>query len=210
GPMLEDPDGIRDEETWMKAHHTHPDYIKEIFDMQTEIALENLKLYRQAVGERIEAIGVSATDFGGQKDLLYSPEIYREFYKPFHKKVNNWIHDNTNWKTFFHTDGNVVKLLDDFVEVGVDILNPVQFTAEDMDLSFLKNEYGEELVFWGGGADPQKTLPFGSPKQVREETRENVNILSEGGGFVCSSVHNIQGPTPVENIQAFFNSIREG
>jgi len=209
GPMLTNPKGIRDEETWIKAHITNPDYIKEIFDMQTEIALKNLELYHQAVKERIEAIGVSATDFGTQDSLLYSPDIYRELYKPYHKKVNKWIHNNTTWKTFFHTDGNIVELLDDFVEIGVDIINPVQFTANGMDLRYLKNEYGEDFVFWGGGVDTQSTLPFGSPKEVMEETRENVKILSEGGGYICSSVHNIQGPTPIENIIAFFDSIIE-
>ena len=108
---------------------------------------------------------------------------------------------------FFHTCGSVVNLLDDLIEIGVDIINPVQFTAAGMDLKFLKCKYGDKLVFWGGGVDTQKNLPFGTPEEVREETRRNVKILSHGGCFVCAVVHNIQGPTPVENILAFFKAI---
>ncbi len=98
--------------------------------------------------------------------------------------------------------------MDDFIEVGVDIINPVQFNAAGMELEGLKRRYGDKLVFWGGGVDPQKTLPFGTPEEVRSETMRNVKILSRNGGFVCAAVHNIQGPTPVENIVAFFEAIR--
>ena len=207
GAWIEHPRGIRDLQDWIMAHYDHPDYVKEFFDMQTEITLKNLELYRQAVGNRIVAIAVSGTDFGTQNGLFISPSCYREFYKPCHRKFNDWIHQNTNWKVFFHTCGSVVDLLDDFIEVGVDIINPVQFAARGMDLETLKKKYGDKLVFWGGGVDPQKTLPFGTPQEVAAETRRNVSIMSKWGGFVCAAVHNIQGPTPVENILAFFRAI---
>lgn len=207
GPWLEHPKGIRDPQPWIIAYYDHPDYVKEFFDMQTEITLKNLELYYQTVDDRIEAIAISGTDFGTQEALFISPDCYREFYKPYHKKLNDWVHKHTNWKVFFHTCGSIVNILDDLVEVGVDILNPVQFTAAGMDLKFLKSKYGNKIVFWGGGIDPQKTLPFGTPRQVEQETKRNVNILSAGGGFICVGVHNIQGPTPVENILAFFKAI---
>jgi len=207
GAWLEHPKGIRDLELWIMAHYDHPGYVKEFFEMQTEITLRNLELYRQAVGDRLVAIAVSGTDFGAQHGCFISPDAYREFYKPYHKRFNDWVHEHTNWKVFFHTCGSNVELMDDFIEVGVDILNPVQFTAAGMDLGFLKHTYGDRLVFWGGGVDPQRTLPFGIPEEVAEETKRNVKILSRGGGFVCAAVHNIQGPTPVENILAFFRSI---
>jgi uroporphyrinogen-III decarboxylase len=120
---------------------------------------------------------------------------------------NDWVHQHTPWKVFFHTCGSIVAFLDDFVEVGVDIINPVQFTAAGMELRGLKVRYGDRLVFWGGGVDPQRTLPFGTPEEVAQETCQNVGILSQGGGYVCAAVHNIQGPTPVENILAFFRAI---
>jgi len=207
GPWLEHPRGIRDFSLWYIAHYEHPDYIKEFFDMQKEIQLKNLELYRQAVGERIAAIAVTGTDFGTQNGPLISPDIYREFYKPYHKVFNDWVHKNTKWKTFTHTCGSVVDFIDDFIDAGFDILNPVQFSASKMDLSFLKEKYGRKLVFWGGGINPQKTLPFGTPEEIEAEVKSNVRILAKDGGFVCASVHNIQGPTPAENIVAFFKAI---
>jgi len=207
GAWLEHPRGIRDLEDWIMAHYDYPDYVKEFFEMQTEITLKNLELYRQAVGERIVAIAISGTDFGAQTGPFISPDCYRDFYKPHHRKFNDWVHENTDWKVFFHTCGSIVDLLEDFIDAGVDIINPVQFTAAGMDLESLKRQYGDRLTFWGGGVDPQKTLPFGSAEQVREETRRNVDIMSAGGGYICAAVHNIQGPTPVENILAFFRAI---
>jgi len=207
GAWIEYPRGIRDLEQWIMAHYDHPGYVKEFFDMQAETTLQNLELYRQAVGDRLSAIAISGTDFGAQSGLLISPDCYREFYKSYHKVFNDWVHEHTNWKVFFHTCGDIVPILDDLIEVGVDIINPVQFSAAEMDLEFLKNRYGDKLIFWGGGVDPQKTLPFGSPEEVAEETRHNVSIMSKGGGYVCAAVHNIQGPTPPENIIAFFRAI---
>jgi hypothetical protein len=207
GAWLKDPRGIRDLEEWIIAHYSHPEYVKEFFEMQTETTLKNLELYRQAVGERLAAIAVSGTDFGAQGGLLISPDCYREFYKPYHKRFNDWVHEHTSWKVFFHTCGAIVDLMEDFIEAGVDIVNPVQVSARGMQPDLLKETYGDRIVFWGGGVDPQKTMPFGTPADVAEETRRNVEARSKGGGFVCAAVHNIQGPTPVENILAFFRSI---
>ena len=207
GAWLEHPKGIRDIQDWIIAHYDHPDYVKDFFEMQAEITLKNLELYRHAVGNRIVAIAISGTDFGAQKGPFISPDTYREFYKPYHKIFNDWVHEHTDWKVFFHTCGSITDFMEDFIEVGVDIINPVQFSAAGMDLDSLKKKYGNRLVFWGGGVDPQKTLPFGSTEEVRQETKKNVSILAQGGGFVCAAVHNIQGPTPVENIIAFYNSI---
>lgn len=209
GTWLEKTGGVRDVEDWILTHYDHPQYIKDLFEMQTESALMNLELYHQSVGERLSAICMSGTDFGTQNGPLYSPDFYREFYKPYHKRLNDWVHSNTEWKVFFHSCGSIVDFMDDFIEIGVDIINPVQFTAAGMDLKALKDTYGERIVFWGGGIDTQKTLPFGSPDEVAAETKNNVRILSPGGGFVCSAVHNIQGPTPVENILAFFQAIND-
>ena len=209
GAWIEEPEGIRDLQDWTMAHYDHPDYVKEFFELQTEITLENLELYRQAVEERIVAIAISGTDFGAQNGPLISPDCYREFYKPYHRRFNDWVHDKTNWKVFFHTCGSIVDLLDDLIEVGVDIINPVQSSAAGMGLKSLKQQYGDRLVFWGGGVDTQNTLAFGTPEDVRQETRKNVEVLSPGGAFVCAAVHNIQGPTPVENIASFFRAINE-
>ena len=204
-----DPKGIRKFEDWMMAHLLYPDYIKAVFTLQTEIMQENLEIYRQAVGDKIQVIWISGTDFGTQKCELYSPEIFRELYKPFYKRINGWVHEHTAWKTFYHCCGSVVNLLDDFVDMGVDILNPVQLSANGMDASMLKQKYGEQLVFWGGGIDTQKVLPFGSPEDVRTQVRERLKILSAGGGYVFNTIHNIVGRTPVENIISLFEAVKE-
>lgn len=209
GPFEKQPRGIRKVDDWLMAHLLYPNYVKELFEMQTEIALKNLEIYRQAVGERIQVLNISGTDFGTQKGEIISPDLYREFYKPYHKKLNDWVHQNTSWKTFYHCCGSIVKLLDDMVESGVDILNPVQCSAAGMDPVMLKEKYGKKLVFWGGGVDTQHTLPFRTPEEVKEEVTERLQIFSPSGGYVFNTIHNILGATPVENIHAMFEAVRE-
>jgi hypothetical protein len=203
------PHGIRKMEDWLMAHLLYPEYILELFEMQTEITMKNLEIYRQAAGERIQAVWLSGTDFGTQNGPFASIESYRKLYKPFHKKLNDWVHKNTNWKTFYHTCGSIVPLLDDFAEAGIDILNPVQCSAAGMDPKFLKENYGDKFVFWGGGVDTQQVLPFGTPGEVRTQVRERLDIFSKGGGFVFNTIHNIVGKTPVGNLLAMFETVRE-
>ncbi|MCD6082946.1 methyltransferase [Candidatus Aerophobetes bacterium] len=208
-PMVRYPKGIRDPQRWIMAHLEHPEYIKGIFELQCEIALKNLELSYEAVGDKIDVIMVSGTDFGTQSGPFISPDMYREIYKPFHKRINDWIHENTSWKTFYHSCGSIVAFLDDFVEAGVDILNPVQTSAKDMDPKMLKERYGDKLVFWGGGVDTQRTLPFGSPEEVRRQVSERCRIFGKGGGYVFSAIHNIQQKVPIENLMAMFEAVRE-
>jgi len=202
------PQGIRKMEDWLMAHVLYPEYILELFDLQCEFALKNLEIYRQAVGDRVQVIWLSGTDFGTQNGPFTSVENYRKLYKPFHKKLNDWVHKNTSWKTFYHTCGSIVPLLDDFADAGIDILNPVQCSAAGMDPGMLKEKYGDRFVFWGGGVDTQHTLPFGTPDEVREQVRERVEIFAKGGGYVFNTIHNIVGNTPVENILAMFEALR--
>jgi hypothetical protein len=151
GPHLAYPRGIRDPEQWLMSMITRKQYIRDVHRRQFEIQMQNLKLYHQAVGERIQVIYMSGTDFGAQEGPFISPLLFRELFKPFLKQMNDWVHANTTWKTFYHTCGSVVDFLEDFVEAGFDILNPVQISAKGMNPQFLKNEYGDRLVFWGGG-----------------------------------------------------------
>lgn len=209
GLSVRHPKGIRNPQDWIMAHALYPKYIKGIFSLQCEIVLQNLKLYYQALGDKIDVIIVSGTDLGAQKASSISPDMYRDIYKPFHKMVNEWIHKNTSWKIFYHTCGSIVSLLDDLVEVGVDILNPVQCSAAGMDPLFLKEKYGDKLVFWGGGIDTQRTLPFGTPEQVRREVAQRCQIFRKKGGFVFNAIHNIQPKTPTENIIAMFETVKD-
>jgi uroporphyrinogen-III decarboxylase len=207
-PELEAPKGIRNFDDWMVAHLTHPRYLREIFHLQTEQAIENLELYRQAVGTRIAAVFISGTDFGSQRGELIAPDLYRSLYLPFHKRMNDWVHEHTTWKTFYHCCGSVYHLLPLFIEAGVDILNPVQCSAAEMDPARLKREFGHRIVFWGGGVDTQKTLPFGTPEEVRAEVTDRLRTFAPGGGYVFGSIHNIQASTPPENIVAMFDAAR--
>jgi len=208
GQSVERPLGIRDQEDWFIAHIQHPNYIKEVLDYHTEVAIKNAKLYYQAVGNKIQIMPVSGADFGSQNTEILSPEMWRDIYKPFYKKVNHWIHENTNWKTFQHCCGSIVNLIDDFIDAETDILNPVQISACGMDPAYLKNKHGEKLIFWGGCIDTQKTLPFGSPDEVERELIEKLNIFSKGGGCVFNTIHNIQPNTPIENLIRLFETLK--
>lgn len=208
-PFLKNPKGIRDIEEWYISTVTRPDYIKAVFEYQAEMALENLARLYQAVGNQVTVIQTNGTDFGTQNGPFCSPATYRDLYLPYQKKVNGWIHDNTPWKTFMHCCGGIRPLLPLIVEAEFDILNPVQCSAAGMDPGELKKEFGKDLVFWGGGIDTQRTLPFGTPEEVRKEVRERIEILGEGGGFVFSTIHNIVANCPIENVMALFETIRE-
>jgi len=119
------------------------------------------------------------------------------------------VHANTTWKCFKHSCGSVERFLESFIEAGFDILNPVQCSATGMDPAGLKQKYGARMVFWGGGVDTQKTLPFGSPQDVREEVLRRCEIFAPGGGFVFSTIHNLQAGTPVANIVAMLDAVHE-
>ncbi|MEG2625796.1 MAG: uroporphyrinogen decarboxylase family protein [Christensenella sp.] len=201
--------GIRSVEEWLVAHYTEPEYVHDVYSYQLEEAIKTLEKLKNAVGDMPQVVQISGTDFGTQRSEFISPDMYREFYKPYHMRINKWVHENTNWKVMYHTCGSIVNLLDDLAEVNVDILNPVQCSAEGMEPHMLKEKYGDKFVFWGGGVDTQKTLAFGTPEDVYEEVTERLKIFAPGGGFVFNTVHNIQAPTPTQNILAMFDAIKD-
>jgi uroporphyrinogen-III decarboxylase len=162
----------------------------------------------EAVGDRVAVVHLTGTDFAGQQGPLFDPQIYRDLYKPFHKQLIDWVHANTGWKAFIHSCGSVRALIPDFIEAGFDILNPLQCSAADMDPATLKSEFGDQLVFWGGGVDVQQTLPFGTPAAVGEQVQEQVQIFGRGGGYIFAAVHNIQALVPTENLMAMFAAVR--
>ena len=207
-PFLKHPRGIRDVEEWYISTVLRRDYVYQVFEKQCEIGLANLEKIFGAVGNRVSVLFVTGTDFGMQTGPFISPQTYRELYQPFHKRVNDWVHRHTAWKTFTHTCGSVVELLPDFIDAGFDILNPVQCSAKGMDPRQLKARFGDGIVFWGGGVDTQHTLPFGTPQQVRAEVAERIAIFAPGGGFVFNTIHNVQAQIPVENLLALYETVR--
>jgi hypothetical protein len=208
-PWLKRPRGIRDVEEWYVSTVTRFHYVWELFERQCEIALKNLEKIGRVVGDRVTAVFITGTDFGAQHGPFISPAAYRKLYQPFHRRVNDWVHRHTPWKTFIHSCGSIAALLPDIVQAGFDILNPVQCSAAGMDPRTLKERFGDRIAFWGGGVDTQKTLPFGTPDEVRREVRQRIEIFGRGGGFVFNTVHNVQAGTPAENLLALYTTVRQ-
>jgi len=208
-PSLTHPRGIRDVAEWYISLKARPDYIHEVFLRQCEIALANLGRIHARIGDAVDVVFISGTDFGTQSSSFCSVETFRELWFPYYERVNGWIHRNTSWKTFKHSCGSVERFLGSFIECGFEILNPVQCSAAHMEPEHLKERYGRDLVFWGGGVDTQKTLPFGTPGQVREEVLRRCEVFGQSGGFVFNPIHNVQARTPVENIIAAIDAVHE-
>ncbi len=151
-----------------------------------------------------------ADDLGGQDRTLFSPATYRALVKPLHRELFAFLHAHTDAKVFFHTCGAVRELIPDLIEIGVDVLNPVQVSAAGMETAALKREFGRDLVFWGGGVDTQRVLGSGTPDEVRAEVRRRVGDLAPGGGFVFAAVHNVQPNVPPENVLAMRSAAPRG
>ena len=160
-----------------------------------------------ALGDKVQILHL-ADDFGTHESLLLSTRMFRTLIMPHYKRGIDWIHQNTKMKVLFHSNGAIFPLIPSLIEMGVDILNPVQITAKGMDPVRLKEAYGNQLVFWGGAVDCQKTLPLGTPEEVAREVEANVKTLAAGGGYVGGAVHNIQPGVPAENVLALFDTMR--
>ncbi|MDF2613686.1 MAG: uroporphyrinogen-III decarboxylase [Clostridia bacterium] len=209
GPMLKDPKGIRDIQEWYMSTAMRQDYLHEIFDKQVEIAIRNLEKIYQATGDVIDIAYICGNDFGTQNGPFCSIDTFRDLYAPYYKRINGWIHANTHWKTFKHTCGSIMPLIPELIDAGFDIINPVQWTAKDMDPRTLKSQFGRDVTFWGAGVNTQRTLPFGTPEEVRKEVLEICEIFSKDGGFVFNTIHNIVAKTPVENVVAMIEAVKD-
>jgi len=206
-PFMKESKGIRDIEEWYISTVARKEYIKEVFAGQAEIAIKNLERIYQAVGNKVHIVFLDGADLAAQDTLFCGPEGYRELYLPFSKKLNDWIHTNTKWKTMKHCCGGCEPLIEGFIEAGFDILNPIQTSAKGMDPQLLVDRYGGRIVLWGGGVDTQQTLPFGTPDEVRQQVAERVRIFNAKRGFVFNTIHNIQCNTPTKNLLAMFEAL---
>jgi uroporphyrinogen decarboxylase len=180
-----------------------------LFDQLLEL---KLAFWERALGDLGDVVDVvsEADDYGTQTSQLMSPEHFRSYMKPRLAVLFRRIHELApGARLFFHSCGNVRPLLPDFIELGVDILNPVHITAKGMEPAALKRDFGDDIVFWGGGVDTQGVLPNGTPEEVRDDVRRNVEALAAGGGYVFNTVHNIQADVPPENIVAMWEALRE-
>jgi hypothetical protein len=208
-PFLKDPKGIRDVAEWYMSTSCRRDYIHQIFDYECEMAISNLERIVAAVGDNVDAVFTCGNDFGSQTSTFCSVAAFRELYFPYYKRLNEWIHSHTQWKVLKHSCGAVERFIESFADCGIDMLTPVQCSATGMDPELLKQRHGDRIVFWGGGVDTQKTLPFGTPAEIREQVLRRCEIFSQNGGFVFCSIHNIQACTPAENIVAMLDAVHE-
>jgi hypothetical protein len=208
-PFLKYPKGIRDVTEWYISTRTRRGYIHQVFERQCEIGIQNLARIHARIGDAVDCVFLCGTDFGTQTSAFCSVATFRELWFPYYKRVNDWVHANTAWKCFKHSCGSVERFFESFIEAGFDIINPVQCSAAGMDPATLKRKYGARLVFWGGGVDTQKTLPFGAPQQVRDEVLRRCEIFAPGGGFVFNAIHNLQAGAPVANIVAMLDAVHQ-
>jgi hypothetical protein len=208
-PGLKRPRGIRDIAEWYVSLATRQDYVEAVFSRQCEIAIGRLQQLHAAVGNAIDIIYLCGTDFGTQTSRFCSLETFDRLWAPHYRRINDWIHTNTTWKTMKHTCGAVASLLPRLIDVGFDVFNPVQCSAAGMEPRALKRQHGDRLVFYGGGVNTQRTLPFGTPREVRAEVLERCQIFSKGGGYVFNTIHCVQANTPVENVVAMLDAVKE-
>jgi uroporphyrinogen decarboxylase len=176
-------------------------------DKVCDIHIQVYDKYLDAVGDFIEIVH-AGDDMGTQNNSFYSPDLYKEMVYPYQKKLLQFIKQKTYAKIFFHSCGSISNLLDDMIDAGVDILNPVQHTAKNMNLKFLKQNFGDKLSFQGG-IDQQNVLSQGTKKDIRTEVKNCIRKLAPGGGYILNAVHNIVPEVSGENLITMYKSARE-
>jgi len=187
---------------------TDPKFADRFMERITEIYIESCNTYLDQIGKYLQVF-TYWDDVNSQDGWLISPDIYRKMIKPKQRRLVEAIKKKTDAKLYYHGCGAVFELIPELIEIGFDIINPVQVSAAGMETQVLKKTYGQDIVFWGGGIDTQKTLPFGTPEEVSEEVKQRIDDLAPEGGFVFAPVHNIQAYVPPENIVAAFETALE-
>jgi uroporphyrinogen decarboxylase len=187
---------------------SEPRYVEKLLDHTLEYWCEFLDGFLGEVGEFLDVLCIG-DDIAMQTGPIFPPPLYRSLVKPYHRKLCAHVRERTGARIHYHSCGAVTEYLDDLIEIGVDIINPVQISARDMDPGALKRRFGERIVFWGGGVDTQHTFPHGTPDEVRREVARNLEAFKPGGGYVFTSVHNIQADVPIENLLAFWEAAWE-
>jgi uroporphyrinogen decarboxylase len=208
GGIFEQPARVMGMQNFLMSLISEPAFADRLMETITDIYIESCNRYLEYVGPYIQVF-TYWDDVAGQNGWLIRPDLYRKVIKPKQKRLVDAIKKKTNAKLFYHSCGASRDLIPDLIEIGFDILNPVQVSAKGMDTKELKKQFGRDMVFWGGGVDTQHVLPFGSPQDVVDEVKRRIDDLAPGGGFVFAAVHNIQALVPPENIVAAFDTALE-
>jgi uroporphyrinogen decarboxylase len=199
---------LRGLERWFMDMLENPSFCETLLDRVLMFWLDYYTGFMKEIGDIIDVVMIG-DDLAGQNGPLFQPEFYRSVVKPRQKKLVQHIRSLSPAKIWYHSCGAVVEYIPDLIDNGVDILNPVQITAHGMDPKFLKENFGKELIFWGGGIDSQHILPFVSPEEVKSNVKANMEAFKPGGGYVFNNVHNIQAGVPPENILAMYEAAYE-
>jgi len=199
---------MRGLEQWLMDLLTEPDFCAALLDQTLKFWLDWFRVFLDEVGDLVDVIMIG-DDLAGQTGPLFRPEVYRTLVKPRQKRLVQYIRSRTQAKIWYHTCGACTQYIPDLLDNGIDILNPVQISAKDMDPAALKAQFGDRLVFWGGAIDAQHVLPSASPETIREHVRRNLAAWKPNGGYVFNNVHNIQSGVPPENIVAFYDAAYE-
>ena len=208
GGIFEQPARTMGLENFLMALLTEPAFADRLMGQITDIYIESCNNYLDQVGEYLQVF-TYWDDLNSQAGWMISPDIYKRLIKPKQQRLVEAIRSKTDAKLFFHGCGAVSELIPHLIDLGFDIVNPVQVSAAGMNTKRLKKEFGQDIVFWGGGVDSQQILPFGTPDQVRDEVKRRMDDLAPGGGFVFANIHNIQAFVPPENIVAAFETALE-
>lgn len=208
GGIFEQPARVMGLPNFLMALVSEPVFADRLMDQITDIYIESCNNYLDEIGRLIQVF-TYWDDIAGQNGWIIRPELYRKRIKPRQKRLVDAIKKKTGAKIFYHSCGATFDLIPDLIEIGFDILNPVQVSARGMDTRKLKTEFGKDITFWGGGVDTQAVLPFGKPQEVADEVKRRIDDLAPGGGFVFAAVHNIQAFVPPENIVTAFDTALE-
>ncbi|NTW08244.1 MAG: methyltransferase [Anaerolineaceae bacterium] len=208
GNILETGNSLRGFTRFMMDLAMGGAFVEDLIGGIVETQFLNLTLFLQAVGNYVQIVQFG-DDLGMQDRLIISRSMYQKYIFPGHQQLFQYVHQNSNCAVFLHSCGSIRPLIPDLIAAGVDILNPVQTSAENMDPKQLKEEFGKRITFWGGGCDTQHVLPFASPDEVTRHVQEQIEILAPGGGFVFNQIHNIQADIPPNNIVAMFDAARQ-
>ena len=208
GNILETGNSLRGFTRFMMDLGRGGTFLEELIGGIVETQLKNLTLFLEAVSNYVQIIKFG-DDLGMQDRTIMSRSMYQKYLMPGHQKLFEYVHQNSNCSVFLHSCGSIYPLIPDLIAAGVDILNPVQTSAKNMDPKRLKEEFGNQITFWGGGCDTQHVLPFAAPEEVARHVREQIEIFAPGGGYVFNPIHNIQADITPENIVAMFDTARE-
>ena len=191
---------------WLKDLYKNKEFVSILMDRVADHWIKLAQNALDVVGDNVDIV-FFGDDLATQQAPLFNPETYREMVKPRHRRMISAVKSRADVKVLYHSCGAVAPMINDLIDVGVDALNPVQITANNMDPAKLKENFGERISFWGG-INTQQVLPYGTPDEVRTEVRRMIDLMGRHGGYVLNSVHNIQGDVPAENIVAMFDEAR--